>query len=71
MFFKSNCYKNTNLKKRWYFARELKKSGLSLKMARQYGYPISKRLWPNCNNDVERNKGKINKLNLNPFTTSN
>lgn len=41
-------------------ASEIKLSGISLPFARKHGFRISRRLWKNCTNGIERNKGYTN-----------
>ena len=68
-FFKSNCYVNTNLKKHFRLAHQLKTSNLSLRRVRDYGFPISSRLWTTCSNGLPRNKGKSMIFFRNQMTT--
>lgn len=52
-------YKEIDLKKRHFFARHLKNSGLKFGQVRALRYPISRKLWNNLDNNVERNLGLI------------
>lgn len=63
LFFKSNCYRNTNLKKRYHFAAALKSSNMRLSQVRRYGFNVCGQLWRNCINGRVRKKGlKLKKL---------
>lgn len=54
---KAECYKKTNLKKRYHLAGALKRSGMAYPTARKLGFKVSPVLWKSCNNQEPRNKG--------------
>ncbi len=60
LFAKVGFYKKMKYRKRHYFVRPFKLAGFSHQDLRNFGFPVSKKLWRNCLNENERSKGNEN-----------